>query len=68
VLPPVPGIGQSSSVILDQKTHIMTTASKVKSVSNRPPLIAPFVPVQMCTLATYWKICPMAKRRAALAR
>jgi hypothetical protein len=54
--------------MLDQNTQIMTTASSVKSVSKRPPLILPEDPVQICTLMTYWKICPMAKRRAAPTR
>jgi len=62
------GIGQSSSVILDQKTQIMITDRRVKSVSKRPPLMAPFVPVQMWTLMTYWKTCPMANRMAAAMR
>ena len=44
---PGTGIGQSSSVILDQNTHIMITESKVKSVSNKAPLIFPLVPLQM---------------------
>jgi hypothetical protein len=61
-------MGQSSSVMLDQNTQTMTTASSVKSDSNRPPLILPSVPWQMCTLITYWKICPMAKRMAAPSR
>lgn len=43
-------------MMLDQKTQTMTTASKVNSVSKRPPLILPWVPVQMWTLMTYWKI------------
>lgn len=65
LLLPAAGMGQSSSVILDQKSQIMATAKSVKNVSNMPPLIAPFVPLQMCTLMTYWKIWPMAKRSAA---
>jgi hypothetical protein len=48
--PATVGIGQSSSVMLDQNTQTITTASKVKSDSNSPPLILPFVPVQICTL------------------
>lgn len=68
VLPPEGAIGQSSSVMLDQNSHIVTTARRVKSVSNSPPLIFPFVPLQMCTLITYWKICPIAKRRVAPTR
>lgn len=55
-LPATAGIGQSSSVMLDQNTHTITTASNVKSDSNRPPLILPSVPLQMWTLMTYWKI------------
>ena len=58
-------MGQSSSVMLDQNAHIAATASNVKKVSKRPPFIAPFVPVQMCTLTTYWKIWPIAKSSAA---
>lgn len=65
---PVPGIGQSSSVILDQNTQMVTTERRVNRVSNMPPLILPLVPLQMWTLATYWKIWPMAKRRAAAIR
>lgn len=61
-------MGQSSSVMLDQKTHIIMTASRVKSVSNMPPLILPFVPLQMCTLMTNWKICPIAKSTTEAAR
>jgi hypothetical protein len=37
------GIGQSSSVILLQKTQSATTAKSVNSVSNRAPLIFPSV-------------------------
>jgi hypothetical protein len=51
--------------MLLQKTHIMSTASSVKSDSKRPPLMAPDVPLQMCTLITNWKIWPRMKRRAA---
>ncbi len=58
-------MGQSSSVMLDQNCHMQTTEKSVKSVSNMPPLIAPFVLEQMCTLMAYWKIWPMAKRSAA---
>lgn len=47
VLSPGGGIGQSSSVILDQKAQIRMTATSVKNVSKRPPLIAPLVPLQM---------------------
>lgn len=39
--------GQSSSVMLDQKTQTMTTDSNVKRVSNKAPLIFPLVPRQM---------------------
>ena len=39
--------GQSSSVIDDQNTQIITTANSVKSVSNKDPSIFPLVPVQM---------------------
>ena len=56
MLPPATGIGQSSSVIELQNIHTMTTDSKVNSVENRPPLIAPLVPLQMNLLMTYWKI------------
>jgi hypothetical protein len=66
--PPGAGIGQSSSVILDQNIHTITTASSVKRVSNMPPLIFPFVLLQMWTLMTYWKTWPMMKRSAAPAR
>ena len=62
------GIGQSSSVMLDQKIHKVTTERKVKRVSKSAPSILPLVPLQMCVLMTYWKIWPMAKRRAAAAR
>lgn len=68
VLPVDAGMGQSSSVMLDQKTQIMMTAARVKRVSKKPPLIAPFEPLQMCTLMTYWKIWPMAKRSMAAVR
>jgi hypothetical protein len=68
VLPAEVGIGQSSSVMLDQKTQIMMTDSRVKRVEKKPPLMAPFEPLQMCTLITYWKIWLMAKRRAAAPR
>lgn len=61
MLPSGAGIGQSSSVMLDQNIQINTTAMRVKNVSKRPPLILPFVPLQMCTLMTYWKIWPRAK-------
>ena len=44
VLSPDVGIGQSSSVILDQKTHIMMTDKRVKNVSKRAPSILPLVP------------------------
>ena len=44
VLSPDVGIGQSSSVMLDQKTHIMTTDSSVKNVSKRAPSILWLVP------------------------
>lgn len=62
---PDTGIGQSSSVILDQKTQIMTTERRVNRVSKSAPSILPLVPVHMCMLITYWNIWPMAKRRAA---
>ncbi len=61
-------MGQSSSVMLDQKIHIITTAQRLKKVSKSPPLIAPFVPLQMYLLITYWKICPRAKSIAAETR
>jgi len=54
--------------MLDQKIQIAMTESSVKRVSKRPPLIAPFVPVQMWTLTTYWKTWPIAKRMAAAIR
>ena len=41
---PATGIGQSSSVMLDQNTHIIMTESRVKSVSNSAPSILPLVP------------------------
>ena len=65
---PPSGIGQSSSVILDQKTQTMTTAARVNSVSNKPPFILPCVALQIWTLITYWNIWPIAKSRAALPR
>jgi len=65
--PPV-GAGQSSSVMLDQNFQIVPTARRVKRISKRPPFILPFVELQMCTLITYWKIWPIAKRRAARMR
>ena len=68
VLPAEVGMGQSSSVMLDQKTQIIMTESRVKRVEKKPPLMAPLAPVQMCTLITYWKIWLMAKRRAAAPR
>jgi hypothetical protein len=68
VLPADVGIGQSSSVMLDQNTQIMMTESRVKRVEKKPPLMAPFEPLQMCTLITYWKIWLMAKRRPAAVR
>jgi hypothetical protein len=49
-------IGQSSSVMLDQKTQIMITAARVNSVSNKPPFILPCVALQIWTLTTYWNI------------
>ena len=61
-------MGQSSSVMLDQKTQIMTTDRRVKKVSKSAPSILPLVPVQMWMLTMYWKIWPMAKRRAAATR
>jgi hypothetical protein len=61
-------MGQSSSVMLDQKTQIMMTDKRVKRVEKNPPLIAPFEPLQMCTLITYWKIWLIAKRIAAAPR
>jgi hypothetical protein len=63
--PATAGIGQSSSVMLDQNSQMTATAKSVNSVSNRPPLILPSVPSHMCTLMTYWKICPIANRSAA---
>jgi hypothetical protein len=54
--------------MLDQNTQIITTDRRVKRVEKRPPLILPSVPLQMWTLTTYWKIWPMAKRRAAASR
>lgn len=41
------GMGQSSSVIEDQKTQTMITESSVKRVSKSAPSILPFVPLQM---------------------
>lgn len=52
----------------DQKIQTMTTASNVKSDSNKPPLIAPWDELQRCTLITYWKSWPIMKRRAAARR
>jgi hypothetical protein len=68
VLPVETGMGQSSSVMLDQKTQIMMTESMVKRVEKKPPLMAPLEPLQICTLITYWKIWLMAKRIAAAPR
>jgi hypothetical protein len=68
VLVSVEGRGQSSSVMLDQKTQIMMTDKRVKSDSKSPPLMAPLVALQRCTLMTYWKTCPMAKRSIAATR
>ena len=62
------GIGQSSSVILDQKTQIMMTEKRVKSVSKKAPSILPLVPLHMCVLITYWNICPIANSKAAAMR
>lgn len=64
----MPEVGQSSSVMLDQNTQIVTTARSVNNVSNRPPLILPLVPSQIWTLMTYWKICPMANKMTAATR
>ena len=61
-------MGQSSSVILDQKTHIMTTEARVKRVSKNAPSILPLVPLQMWVLITYWKIWPRANSSAAAKR
>lgn len=47
------GIGQSSSVMLDQKTQSMTTDKRVKRVWKRAPSILPSVPLQRCVLMTY---------------
>ena len=66
--PPVGGIGQSSSVMLDQNTQIITTESRVNSVSKRAPSIFPCVPLQIYLLMTYWKIWPIANKRAAASR
>lgn len=66
--PPDTGMGQSSSVILDQNTQIITTEARVKIVSNIAPLILPLVPLQMWTEMTKSKICPIAKRNTAAAR
>lgn len=68
MLPPVTGIGQSSSVMLDQKTQMVTTAARLKSDENKPPFIAPFVPLQIYTEMTNWKIWLIAKSRAAAKR
>ena len=68
VLSPDVGIGQSSSVILDQKTHIITTDNNVNNVSKSAPSILPWVPWQMWVLITYWKICPIANNSAAAMR
>ena len=48
----VTGIGQSSSVMLDQKIQTVMTERRVKSVSKRAPSILPLVPLQMCMLTT----------------
>ena len=65
---PGAGIGQSSSVMLDQNVHTIMTDSSVKNVSKRAPLILPWVPEHMYLLTTYWKIWPIAKRSAARRR
>jgi hypothetical protein len=39
-----PGVGQSSSVMLDQNIQTATTAPMVNNTSNMPPLILPLVP------------------------
>lgn len=44
VLSPETGMGQSSSVMLDQKTQIMMTDKRVKRVSKSAPSILPLVP------------------------
>lgn len=62
------GIGQSSSVMLLQKSHTTTTDKRVKKVSKSAPLTLPCVGLQMWTLITKLKICPIAKRRAAAVR
>ena len=68
VVSDVGGAGQSTSVMLDQKTQIMMTDRRVKSVSKRPPLMAPLVELHRWTLMTYWKICPMANNNMAANR
>lgn len=57
--------GHSSSVMLLQKNHSITTAQSVNAVSKRAPSILPEVALQRCTLITKSKICPIAKRRTA---
>lgn len=48
--------GHSSSVILLQKNHNITTAQRVNAVSKRAPSILPDVALQRCTLMTKLKI------------
>lgn len=57
--------GHSSSVMLLQKNHSITTAQRVNAVSKRAPSILPDVASQRCTLMTKLKIWPIAKRSAA---
>lgn len=49
------GMGQSSSVMLDQNIQMTITDSKVKRVSKRAPSIFPDVPLQMYLLMVNWK-------------
>lgn len=52
----------------DQKNQRVTTARSTVKVSNSAPSIFPAVALQICTLATNWKICEMIKRKALMVR
>lgn len=55
-------VGQSSSVMLLQNTHTITTERRVKKVSKSAPFTRPDVLRHMCTLITYSKTWPMANK------
>jgi hypothetical protein len=52
----------------DQKNQRVTTARSTVKVSNRVPSIFPAVALQICTLATNWKIWEIMKRKALMVR